>query len=193
MCPQTSLNTQVIDRAIRGDKLALGVLYEHYADAVYRFMFYRTKNSTIAEDLTAEVFASVITSISRYENREDQGVPFEAWLFRIARARLVDYWRKAERDQKHQVKISPEMEETYWGELSQDPFRYETLINALQYLTPAEYEVVALRFASGFDNQEISVVVERTSDAVKSMLHRALKKLRQILKRQDEFYGQSER
>jgi len=183
---QTPLDKRVIDRASHGDKLALGVLYEHYVDAVYRFMSYRTENSNVAEDLTAEVFVSVITSIGRYE---DQGVPFGAWLFRIARARLADYWRKAERRRNYQVEISPEMKEFYLGESPEDPFKHEDLINALHYLTSAEYEVVTLRFAVGLDNQEISLIVERTSDAVKSMLHRALRKLRQILTQWDEFYA----
>lgn len=185
MSSQTSLDTKIINRASKGDKLALGLLYEHYVDAVYRFMSYRTESSNVAEDLTAEVFASVITSIKDYE---DRGLPFEAWLFRIARARLADYWRKAERRRDIQVEITPEMKEFYLGESQEDPFQHEDLIEALHYLTPAEYEVVTLRFAVGLDTQETALIVERTSNAVKSMLYRAMEKLRRILKQKNRFY-----
>ncbi len=185
MGPQeTADESQIIARAKQGDREALGELYERYVDAVYHYMIYRTSDHNLAEDLTAEVFASVITSIERYE---DRGLPFGAWLFRIARARLVDYWRKSERRREKRVAFTPEMEEFLVGGSPEDRFENEALIESLQYLTEAEREVVLLRFIVGLDNREVAEVVESNSNAVKAMIYRALKKLRKIMKRRRTF------
>ncbi len=78
----------LIQQAQQGDTQALSAVYECYVESVYRFMFYRTGDMMVAEDLTAEVFTNMLSAIQRYK---DRGVPFKAWLFRIARARLADW------------------------------------------------------------------------------------------------------
>ncbi len=179
--------TQVIKNARNGDRAALGQLYERYVDAIYRYMLYRTGSHETAEDLSAEVFAQMLTSIARYE---DMGVPFGAWLFRIARARLVDHWRRNRIREAQTVVLSEDVEEFLVGAESADLGRenYE-LLQALSYLTKAERDLVLLRFASNLSNQEIALVVNSNPNAVKSMLYRALRKLRDILTRQEKFYG----
>ncbi len=174
----------ILEKAQQGEREALGRLYEHYVDAVYRYMFYRTGHHETAEDLTAEVFASVITSIKSYE---DLGVPFEAWLFRIAHARLVDYWRKSKHREQQEVELSQEVEEFFIGDAPEDQFRHEEVLHAMEYLTSTEREVVVLRFAAGLDNQEIAQTLQRNANAVKSMLHRALEKLRGVLAHRSAF------
>ena len=178
--------TALIQRAKKNDRAAQGQLYEHYVDAVYRYMLYRLGNHTVAEDLTSEVFAQMLTSIARYE---DRGLPFGAWLFRIARARLVDYWRATKRRETRTTTLSEGAEALLVSDgpsvESQD---YQHLLQALDYLTKAEREIVLLRFASGLDNQDIAKVVKRNPNAVKSMMYRALRKLREILVQQEQFY-----
>lgn len=181
---------EIIRRAKNGDRVAQGQLYEHYVDAVYRYMLYRTGNHEVAEDLTAEVFSQMLTAIERYE---DLGVPFGAWLFRIARARLVDHWRSNKRQQDQVVTFSDDVEEFLVGVESPDTVHeYADLLKALEYLTPAEREIILLRFASEMSNQDIAMVVHSNPNAVKSMMYRALRKLRGILSRQEQFYNDSE-
>jgi RNA polymerase sigma-70 factor (ECF subfamily) len=177
MCPESE-ERLIIQQATLGDREAVGRLYERYVDAVYRYMFYRTGDHHVAEDLTAEVFTSLITSIKNYE---DLGLPFEAWLFRIAHARLIDYRRKSSRGRQKEIALSEEAEEFLIGEAPEDKFKHEEVMNALQYLTTAEREVIVLRFAAGLDNQEIAMAVQSNTNAIKSMTHRALKKMRKIL------------
>jgi len=149
-------------------------------------MLYRLGKHTAAEDLTSEVFAQMLTSIGRYE---DRGLPFGAWLFRIARARLVDYWRATKRRETHTTSLSEEAEALLVSDgppvEGQD---YQHLVQALDYLTEAEREIILLRFASELDNQNIAMVVQSNPNAVKSMMYRALRKLREILIQQDQFY-----
>jgi len=184
MSPQEIDEKALVYQASQGDKQALGKLYEHYIDDVYRYMLYRTSNQQVAEDLTSEVFASVITSIENYEER---GLPFGAWLFSIARARLVDHWRKSKPRERKTITFSKDVEEFLIGSSPEDRFKYQDLLESLTYLTEAEREVILLRFAAGLSNQEIAEVVPRNSNAVKSMIYRALKKLRGILVRQRDF------
>jgi RNA polymerase sigma-70 factor (ECF subfamily) len=186
MCPQETSEEErrIIARAKKGDREALGELYERYVDAVYHYMIYRTSDHNLAEDLTAVVFASVITSIERYE---DRGIPFGAWLFRIARARLVDYWRKSKPRREQRVTFTADMEEFLVGESPENQLENEALLESLQYLTESEREVVLLRFVVGLDNGEVAEVVGSNSNAVKAMIYRALKKLRKIMKRRRTF------
>jgi RNA polymerase sigma-70 factor (ECF subfamily) len=187
MGPQDISEDVLIRRAQDGDELALGALYERHVDAIYHFMLYRTSDHQIAEDLTAEVFMNMITSIHRYR---DMGVPFSAWLFRIARSRLIDHWRRSKRRQKRQVSLSEEMEE-FISAATDNPaerFEHEELVKSLEYLTDAEREIILLRFVGGLSNQEIALVVKSNSNAVKSMMYRSLKKLRRILNQKAEFF-----
>ncbi|HNT76209.1 MAG TPA: sigma-70 family RNA polymerase sigma factor [Anaerolineae bacterium] len=179
----------LIAQAQRGDMAALSALYERHVNAIYKFMFYRTGDTMAAEDLTAEVFAAMLTAIARYQER---GVPFQAWLFRIARARLTDYWRKVQRREKYHDDLTapddrPDIPST---DTLEETFDYEPLRQALRYLTPAEAEVITLRFAGDLDNQAIALVIHSNANAVKSKLRRALQKLREIMERQEAFHTQ---
>lgn len=170
----------LIAQAQQGNKQALSTLYKCHVEAIYRFMFYRTGDTLVAEDLTAEVFANMLTALPRYK---DRGVPFQAWLFRIARARLADYWRKTKRREKYHHRIADDMDlpEQDDAHTSIDFFEYKALQQAFQYLTPAETEVVVLRFAGGLNHREIAQVIHSNTNAVKSRMRRALRKLRRIL------------
>ncbi|HPD42279.1 MAG TPA: sigma-70 family RNA polymerase sigma factor, partial [Anaerolineae bacterium] len=193
MGPPTGADNEaeVIRRARSGDQAALGQLYERYVDAVYRYMLYRTGSRETAEDLSAEVFAQMLTAIARYE---DKGLPFGAWLFRIARARLVDYWRQSRRREEQFLPLSDEVEASFVGAESAEGEGMASrgdsraLLQALGYLSQAERELILLRFAAGLNNQEIALIVNSNSKAVKSMMYRALRKLREILERQEQFY-----
>ncbi len=161
-------------RAAQGDMQALAMLYERYVDAVYRFMLYRVGDIATAEDLTSDVFASVITAIRRYTER---GVPFEAWLFRIARARLVDHYRRIGR-RPEQVSLDdldlPAEDE---AEAGPDP----ALRQALMSLSDKERDVVLLHYGSGLGHAEIAAVLHSNPNAIKVRLHRALRKLQTLL------------
>ena len=81
---------QLIEQARRGDRKALSELYRRHVDAVYRYVRLRVGDTTVAEDLTAEVFLRMLRDLKGYRYTN---VPFVAWLYRIAYARTVDYWR----------------------------------------------------------------------------------------------------
>lgn len=93
---------RLIERAKQGDLTALGTLYNLHVDRIYQYALYRTGDDQTAEDIAAEVFLRAIESIGNYE---DQGVPFAAWLYRIAHARVVDFWRSQSVTRPPRLKI----------------------------------------------------------------------------------------
>ncbi|MDV7391119.1 sigma-70 family RNA polymerase sigma factor, partial [Arthrospira platensis SPKY1] len=79
----------LIERA-RVDKDAFGELYKLYVDRIYSYVYYRTGNAAEAEDLTARIFERAMKHIANFEQ---QGVPFSAWLYRIAHNLVANWYR----------------------------------------------------------------------------------------------------
>ena len=79
-----------LSRAAQGDREAFGVLYERYVVRIYNYIYYRTGNTFDAEDLTERVFLRAMRHIGNYK---DRGLPFSAWLYRIAH-NLVANWHR---------------------------------------------------------------------------------------------------
>ena len=85
-------SNDLITRAQSGNPEACGALYTHYHQAIYRYLYYRTGDPHTAEDLTSEVFLKMVQALPRYR---PQGVPFQAWLFQIARNQAIDHFRRS--------------------------------------------------------------------------------------------------
>ena len=178
MYPQAD-EPKLLRRASQGDRDALAELYRRYVDAVYRYMYYRVRDHLLAEDLTAEVFAQVLRSISRYEER---GLPFGAWLFRIAQACLVDHFRR------DRVRATVELDEEAPALTDSEPSPDRVLdeldfVALLQHLTDEQRQVVLLRFVGGLSNAEIAEVTDSNTNAVKALMFRALHRLKSSLSR----------
>lgn len=86
--------SQLIERAKQHDPEAISELYNRHVDRIYQYVRSRTSETAVAEDITADVFLRVLESLAAYD---DHGVPFAAWLYRIAQARIIDYWRRTQR------------------------------------------------------------------------------------------------
>ena len=89
---QEELN--LVQRARQGDQEAFARLYEAHFDKIFRYVVLKIRNQAEAEDMTQQVFVKAYESIGSYQS---QGVPFTAWLFRIAHNQMVDYVRKQSR------------------------------------------------------------------------------------------------
>src|SRR4030088_3045802 len=83
----TGTDGALVRAATSGDASAFGELYERYRDPIYRYCLSRTGTAHDAEDLTSDVFVKALHSIDRYQER---GLPFVAFLYRIARNAAID-------------------------------------------------------------------------------------------------------
>ena len=168
----------LVQRAKQRDEAAFAQLYEEYFDKIYRYVTIRIGDKMEAEDITQQVFLNVIKAISSFKWK---GVPFSAWLFRIAHNQVVDYLRKRKK------RVSVPLEESLIASDS-DPqgiferkLNIERLISATKKLTLAQQEVISLRFAGEMSVAGVAKVMGRSEGAVKALQHSAVVALRKVL------------
>ena len=171
---------ELVRAAQRGEAAAFGHLYEQYFDKVYSYLSFKLGNPTEAEDLAEQVFLKALESIGGYKWT---GVPFQAWLFRIAHNLFVDYLRR--RTQRVSEPLDEGLPDRDWAA---DPEAWlaekvtrEGLIKAVEQLTELQKQVIALKFAGGLSNAEAARVLGRTEGAVKALQHAALQSLQRRL------------
>ena len=170
----------LINQAKR-DGEAFGALYEQHVDSIYNYLYYRTGNSHDAEDLTEKVFFRAMQHINKYE---DQGVPFSAWLYKIARNLLANWYR----DESKRKSISLDKFEHRQSDsgpeiISELAENKEELLEAIRRLPPERQELLILKFVERMSNAEIGLVLGRTEGAIKSLYHRTLLALRKEMKK----------
>ncbi len=169
----------LIQRARQGDQDAFAQLYENHFDKIYRYVVLKIGNMAEAEDMTQQVFVKAYESIDSYRW---QGIPFSAWLFRIAHNQMVDFVRKeskkktipfdeslpvlSDSNPEHEVEVKMEMEK---------------VVLASRKLTGAQREVINLRFAGGLSIAEAAKTMRKSEGAIKALQHSAILALRKTL------------
>lgn len=176
---QTEYDESILIAEAGHDKEAFGKLYQMYVDRIYSYVYYRTGSRADAEDLTARVFVRAIQHIGRYQ---DQGAPFSAWLYRIARNLLSNWYRDQSRRKlvsldsiaQRQVLDSPELA----AEIDEDR---EALLSAIRRLPSDRQELLILKYVEGLPNAEIGRIMDRSEGAIKSLYFRTLISLKDDL------------
>ncbi|HLV36139.1 MAG TPA: sigma-70 family RNA polymerase sigma factor [Spirillospora sp.] len=174
---------RVIKRARRGDEKAITTLYELHADAIYRYILYRVPTSADAEDLTAEVFLRMVESLPNYNIR---GVPFEAWLYRIAAARIADFYRQNKRQPQAELNETLADDVPLPEDQIQQRQEIQTLREALRKFSEEEQTILLLRFVERKSHREVANILGKTTNAVKAAQHRALVHLAALLGSEDK-------
>jgi RNA polymerase sigma-70 factor (ECF subfamily) len=162
---------------------AFGALYERYAKKIYNYLYYRTGNSHDAEDLTARVFQRAMVNLGGYTSR---GLPFSAWLYRIAHNLVANWHRDQARRRTLPLNeaarqdwqaLRTEAPETI-AEANQEQAR---LLRALRRLPADRQQLIILKFVEHMSNVEIGQVMSKSEGAIKSLYHRTLLTLRDEL------------
>ena len=181
--PPAESDEVLVARAKR-DREAFGYLYDRYVEQVYRFTHRRVKNHTIAEDITARVFQRALEQMPRFEWR---GIPFGAWLMRIAANLIHDHDGHVQRhvplqewadDGADVVGSAAGVEERYAARQAAGALWQEVAT-----LPMVQQQVLVYRFVRDMSIREIADTMGRTEGAVKQLLFRAIKGLRQRLLR----------
>ncbi len=147
------------------DTLAWTALFEEHRHLVFRAALAQVRDQQLAEDVTSQVFLEAVEGIGRYR---DRGKPIAAWLLAIARQRSLDVLRK----QRRQARTGFVPVEGAWAMTTAPAFE------ALDILTPEQREVMHLRFVEERSVEEVASLTGRSTAAVKSLQHRALRQLR---------------
>ncbi len=165
------------------DPAAFGELYNRYVARIYNYVFYRTGNHHDAEDVTARVFQRALQHIPAYT---DRGIPFSAWLYRIAHNLVVNWHR----DKGRRQVVS--FDDVGLGVLKTEaPERatehreeQEMLLAAISNLPDDRQQLLILKFVERLSNAEIGQIMRRSEGAVKSLYHRTLLALRDEIEKQ---------
>jgi RNA polymerase sigma-70 factor, ECF subfamily len=174
----------LIAQAKQYEPEAVSMIYQRYADRIFRYIFYRVGEQALAEDLLSDVFVRALEALPRYS---DEGRPFEAWLYRIAHARVVDHYRR--QNVRRTTELNPFMRADEGDDPDQTVDRQEDarqVRSALLSLSEDQQQVIALRFAGNYSVAEIAALLAKTEGAVRSLQHRALAALRRLLEQERE-------
>jgi RNA polymerase sigma-70 factor (ECF subfamily) len=158
------------------DPAAFGRLYNHYVQPVYRYLYSRVGTVHDAEDLTSQTFMTAYESLPRYRERGY----FSAWLFRIARSRLIDHLRSSRREvgllaAEKEVAIQDAL-----GQVIQDE-ELGRLHSLICELNEEEQDLIRLRYVADLSFAEMAGVFGKREDAVKKSVYRLLARLKSQL------------
>lgn len=164
---------RLLIEAAQRDPSRFAALYEANFERVYAFVVGRVHDRDVAQDITAEAFHQALANLPRFEWR---GVPFSAWLIRIASNAISDRWQRTNREQE----LPPEelAEAGTDGELE----RRTMLFKLVDTLPEDQRMVIVRRFVEQRSIREIARELGRSEGAVKQLQFRALQSMRERLK-----------
>jgi RNA polymerase sigma-70 factor (ECF subfamily) len=170
----------LVELARKGDSDAFGMLYDHYQGSVYRFLFYRTRSSTLAEDLTSETFFRALRNM---QNFRWQGKDFGAWLMTIARNLATDHFKAG----RTRLELSTEDMGVH-DDATEGPehsvlasLTNEMLLKALTELPSEQKDCLIMRFLQGMSIAETASVLGRSEGAVKQLQLRGVRNLAKLM------------
>ncbi len=175
----------LLGSAMNFDEGALGELYDRYETKIYSYIFRRTGDEIVAEDLTAQVFVKMLQAI---REKKAWHSSFSGWLYRIAHNLVIDYYRQ--RDRQNQVSLDDNPSIT---DLNDNPvetvaaqIEAEQVRAAMRQLTEDQADVLSLRFLEGYSITEVAGMMGKTEGAIKALQYRAVATLRQLLEYSQE-------
>lgn len=163
-----------ISRFQNGDFEAFGVLYERYIDQIYAFIYRKTGEKEIAEDLTSQVWMKALKSLEFFWEQENAG--FKSWIYRIAHNTVIDHYRTAKTqldlDSIYDIGISQN-----FAEQIDDSDTLKKVLNYLDTLKQIEKEIVILRVWDDLSYADIATICDKKEDNCKKIFSRALEKI----------------
>ena len=168
----------LVERAASGDTEAFGRLYDIYADRIYRHIYYRTGNAEDARDLTQEVFIKAWQGLPKYKRTK---TPFLGWLFTISHNRIIDYYRTKKDFVYLNNEIIIEDHEKGPEKLVDEEFTQQEVRRVILQLPEDQQQVILMSFIEGFEYSEIAAALNKSEGNIRVIVHRALKRMREIL------------
>ena len=168
----------IIEKAIKGEASAFGLLYDKYQAQIYRFIYLKVGHREEAEDLTHQVFLKTWGSISGYNF---QGFPFSSWLYSIARNQVIDYYRTKKEIVTLESVAELKTENPSYSSVMDNNSDIEKVKKAIYQLNPQQQDVIILRFIEDLSLREVASILNKTETSVKLLQHRAIKNLKKIL------------
>lgn len=167
-------------QAAQSDSAHFRPLYNRYFDPIFRFVFRRTADREITGDICSQVFLKALQKLPNYEFK---GVPFSAWLYRIASNEITQHFRNNQRNRVISIgddqlnSLVDEIEDTKLMDIHQ-----ENLVKALDQLNEKDVLLIEMRFFEQRPFKEIADILEITESNAKVKTYRILDKLKKIMR-----------
>lgn len=169
--------------AAQKDPRKFGVLYDKYHRQIFLFVYKRTGEEELAGDITAQVFLKAMLNLPKYAYR---GVPFSAWLYRIASNEVNQHFRNVKSDRtismekSHIDKVMGMVDEEKTSDLVE--LYQAVMIETLQEMHPDEVEIIELRFFEDRPFSEVGFILGITENNAKVKVYRIVERLRKRLR-----------
>ena len=184
---KSAINDEVaLINAARTDPEAFGQLYERYVERIYNYIYFRVGGAGDAEDLTARVFFKALRSIGGYRH---MGLPFSAWLYRIAHNLVANYHRDRSRMQEISIEnlvVEDTSKSSAPEHLMETRQENDFLLALINDLSPKKKELIILKYVQKLSNEEIGQIFGKTEGAIKSLYHRTLVELKERAKQNND-------
>jgi len=174
--PAIEADEKLLVEAAQKDPRCFAELYEAHFEHIYAYVARRVRGRADSEDLTAEVFQQALANLAKFEWR---GVPFRAWLYRIAANAIADRWQLRSREQGSPAADSPADRRAH-VDLEEVETRAR-LYRLVKTLPSEQRHVIEMRFAEERSIREIAQQMKRTPGAIKQLQFRAIQNLREQL------------
>lgn len=162
----------------QGSTDAFGVLYDRYIEKIYRFIYYKTFDSTIAEDLTSSTFFKALNKINTLDLSRGN---FSTWLYSIARNTVIDHYRSHRFAANEGSDVFDLTEESRAEETHDASYALYQVEDYLKNLSSSQREIVILRIWEERSYKEIAEIIGGTESSAKMSFSRTIRKLREDL------------
>ncbi|MFA5173255.1 MAG: RNA polymerase sigma factor [Candidatus Paceibacterota bacterium] len=173
----------LIRQACAGKRESFGELYDFHQPRIYRFIFLKVGNREESEDITHQVFLSAWQNIKSFRIKE---VPFSSWLYKIAKNKVIDYYRSKKPVSSFESMDENAIESSSFPELlAEKSMELERIRNAMAKITEEQQDVLIMRFVEDLPIKEVALALDKSIGAVKLIQFRAVNKLKKILKEEN--------
>lgn len=170
--------------AAKKNPARFGMLYNRYYKQIFLFVYKRTEEEELCADITAQVFLKAMMKLPQYQFK---GVPFSAWLYRIASNEVNQHFR----DQKSKRVVSMEKSdiERLMRQADDAPgedhvtLYQEVVLETLSEMDPEDVEIIELRFFEQRPFKEVAEILEITENNAKVKVYRIIERLKKRLEK----------
>ena len=169
----------IVQQAVNGNQTAFTQLYDMYFDRIYRYIYVRLRRQDEAQDLTQEVFIKALKAIGSYKIGK---TPFASWLFRIAHNQVIDHVRKRKKGTETSLdEVPPTVGCEDPVTMIEQKFEVAQLNAAVMELSPAQKEVISLRFIADLPIADVARILGKSEGTVKALQFAGTASLRKLL------------
>ncbi|HYC79735.1 MAG TPA: RNA polymerase sigma factor [Candidatus Binatia bacterium] len=168
---------KAFEKAQKLDREAFGLIYDHFSEKLYKFIYFRVGHKELAEDLLSDTFVKAWTKIDSVSSTK----AFTSWLYQIAKNNIIDYYRVK--------KVTVDLEEVV--DVLEDAaspiddanlmIEQQVVLELLEHLPEEQQQIIRYKFFEELENIEIAQIMGKSEGAVRVIQHRAIAKLKELL------------